>query len=275
MGSAYNYCYDALKELLQCADITRRYCNSFSGTMLVDGKYLKVKGYEREIPVIYGVDYYTHDIPHYLFSIAENYASCDEFFRDLLLLKYPLQNLVTDDNPNIRDACLKIYPRTTVQLCTNHYKENLRRTLQSRRDGNEYYAQFMREITALFAKKRSRQEFDTHAGKIYLRYQENTVLKHLLIEMDRRKEILNGHWFNKEVPQTNNLIEALNSHLEGRLKTIKGFESFEHADLWLNAYFIHRRLTKFTDCTKKFKELNGKCSLEMTLKSWKSLPKIF
>jgi transposase-like protein len=241
--------------------------------MLVDAKYLKVKGYEREIPVIYGVDYYTHDIPHYLFSIAENYASYDEFFRDLLLLKYPLQNIVSDDNSSIRDACTRIYPRAVAQLCLNHYKESLRRTLQSRK--NEYYGKFIQEIEQLFTKKRSRQEFDTHATRIFLRYQQDPVLKTLLIEMDRRKELLNGHWFNKEIPQTNNLIECLNSHLEGRLKTIKGFESFEHADHWLNAYFLRRRTKPFTDCTKKFKDLNGKCALEVTLMSHKTLPQIF
>jgi transposase-like protein len=241
--------------------------------MLVDAKYLKVKGYEREIPVIYGVDYYTHDIPHYLFSIAENYASYDEFFRDLLLLKYPLQNLVSDDNSSIRDACVRIYPRAVAQLCLNHYKESLRRTLQSRK--NEYYGKFIHEIEHLFSKKRSRQEFDTHATRIFLHYQHDPVLKTLLVEMDRRKELLSGHWFNKEIPQTNNLIECLNSHLEGRLKTIKGFESFEHADNWLNAYFLRRRTKPFTDCSKKFKNLNGKCALEITLISTKTLPQLF
>lgn len=241
--------------------------------MLVDAKYLKVKGYEREIPVIYGIDYYTHDIPHYLFSVAENYATYDEFFRDLLLLKYPLQNLVSDDNTNIRDACRRIYPNTTAQLCLNHYKENLRRTLQSRK--SEYHSQFISEIVQILTKKRSRQEFDTHATRIYLRYQHDPVLKHILIDMDKRKELLNGHWFNKEIPQTNNLIECLNSHLEGRLKTIKGFESFEHADNWLNAYFLRRRTKPFTSYGRKFKELNGKSSLEITLKSGKSLPQIF
>ena len=147
----YRECKEAWEELKQCADITRTYCNRFSGTLLVDGKYLKVKGYEREIPVLYGVDYYTHDIPHYLLSIGENYQTCDEFFRDLLLLKYPLQNLVCDDNKNIREACARIYPKVVVQLCLNHYKENLRRQLQSRK--NTYYGKFMSEITRLFSKK--------------------------------------------------------------------------------------------------------------------------
>ena len=97
----------------------------------------------------------------------------------------------------------------------------------------------------------------------------------ILLEMQQRIDVLCAHWYNRDIPQTNNLIEALNSHLEGRLKTIKGFESFEHADSWLNAYFLRRRTKLFTDCINKFKYLNGKSALEVTLKEGKSMPKIF
>ncbi len=71
---------------------------------------------------------------------------------------------------------------------------------------------------------------------------------------------------HRHIPQTTNLIESYNSHLEGRLKTIKGFESFTHADNWLNAYFLRRRLKPFTDCSGKFATLNGTCSMEQTMK---------
>lgn len=169
--------------------------------------------------MLYGVDYYTHDIPTYLFSIGENYQTCDEFFRDLRLLNYPLQNLVCDDNKNIYQACSHTYPKVVTQLCLNHYKENLRRILQSRRQGNEYYAKFMYEITQLFAKKRSRVEFNTHATKS--RYAVCSLVQ-------------------------------------------QGNTSFDHADNWLNSYFLRRRLRPFTDCNKKFKELNGKISLQQT-----------
>ncbi|MCX6779279.1 MAG: AAA family ATPase, partial [Candidatus Magasanikbacteria bacterium] len=47
-----------------------------------------------------------------------------------------------------------------------------------------------------------------------------------------------------------------------RLKTIKGFKSFKHADLWLNAYFVRRRYKPYTDCGEHFKKLNGKRSID-------------
>ncbi|MBD3279439.1 MAG: hypothetical protein GF390_01875 [Candidatus Pacebacteria bacterium] len=77
------------------------------------------------------------------------------------------------------------------------------------------------------------------------------------------------------MPTTTNLIECFNSHLQGRLKTIKGFESFKHADLWLNAYFLRRRTKKFTDCRGKFRNLNGKTSLFKAKKPGIDLPVFF
>lgn len=87
-----------------------------------------------------------------------------------------------------------------------------------------------------------------------------------MLDIAKRSGELTAYTEIPNVPRTTNLIESLNSHLQGRLKTIKGFKSFKTAKLWLNAYFIRRRLKPFTDCTKQFKNLNGKSSLEITLK---------
>ncbi|OGC50590.1 hypothetical protein A2716_05305 [candidate division WWE3 bacterium RIFCSPHIGHO2_01_FULL_40_23] len=101
--SAYRKCLEALRKLPHCADITRRYCSKYSGILLVDGKFVKVKEYNYKIPVVYGIDFLTHDIPTYLLTIAENYLSFLKFFQSLRLLKYPLRSIVSDDN-------LLIYP---------------------------------------------------------------------------------------------------------------------------------------------------------------------
>ena len=70
------------------------------------------------------------------------------------------------------------------------------------------------------------------------------------------------------------MIECYNSHLNRRLKTIKGFKSFKHAKLWLNGYFIRRRLKKLTDCGGRFKKLNGRCSLQIASKNEIDISKI-
>lgn len=260
--TAYRSCMNALKELPHCADLTRKYCNRFSGHLLVDGKYIKVKGYDRKIPVIYGIDYLTHDIPTYLLTVGENYASCISFFSSLRLLEYPLQALICDENVNIYEACLNIYPKTNVQLCQNHFKENIRKNLSVRTDVT--YRYFMSKIQYLFESKRSLNEFNHIARLILNEFSNYLVCVKVMLDIEHKKHFLLGHLAEKPIPRTTNLIESFNSHLNGRLKTIKGFESFNHADYWMNGYFIRRRLKKFTDCISKFKNLNGKCSIELS-----------
>ena len=265
-STAYRRSNQELGKLLHCADITRRYCNRFCGMLLVDGKYIAVKGYERKIPVFYGIDYLTHDIPHYVLSVAENYSTCHSFFKSLRLLNYPLQAIVSDDNVNIYQACSTVYPEAVTQLCQNHYKESIRKILSIRTDPT--YLPFMREVEELFSKRRSVQEFNRLAGKVYYRFSQDETCRNILLDIQKRLPMLLAYTSLPQIPKTTNLIESYNSHLEGRLKTIKGFESFKHADAWLNAYFIRRRLKPFTDCSAKFHHLNGKCSLQLSLKPY-------
>lgn len=264
VGSAYTKAARCLKSLPHCADITRTYCTRFSGVLLVDGKYVAVKRYDRKIPVLYGIDYETHDIPTYILSKAENYQTCFSFFQSLRLLNYPLQAVVCDDNNNIYDAARAVYPNVIIQLCQNHYLEGIRNNLQVRTDPT--YGIFMRELEKLFHQKRSPEEFSHVAGRLWKKYNADPRTASVLLDIQKRMDLLCGYMRLPHVPRTTNLIESYNSHLQARLKSIKGFESFTHADHWLNAYFLHRRLKKFTDCEKRFRYLNGYASLQKTMK---------
>ena len=73
-------------------------------------------------------------------------------------------------------------------------------------------------------------------------------------------------------PNTTNIIESYNSHLQGRLKTIKGFQGFDSARRWLNAYLVRRRTKTLTDCKGKFKHLNKHASLELSIKKQAQWP---
>ena len=224
---------------------------------------MRVKGYERKIPVFYGIDYLTHDIPTYVFSVAENYSTCYKYFSSLRLLKYPLQAVVSDDNTVIFEACHAVYPKAITQLCTNHYKETIRANLGVRVD--DTYREFMGEVESLFKHRISLSEFQVRGQKIYRRYGSDPVAVSVLTDIARRMPELTAYTNIPRVPQTTNLIESYNSHLEGRLKTIKGFESFTYANNWLNTYFLRRRTKKLTDCGRPFKNLNGRCSLEESM----------
>lgn len=264
-----------LKNLPHLADITRKYCSKFSGILEVDGKYVEIKGYERKMPVIYGVDYQTHDIPTYTLSETESYQALLSFFGSLRLLNYPLQAVVCDENTNIYEAARYVYPNVITQLCQNHYKENIRRSLDL--TVNISYQLFMKKVESLFSFKRSPDDFNRCAKNIFNQYKADNLCIAIMVDIDKHQPLLNG-WRNGKglsIPTTTNLIESFNSHLQGRLKTIKGFETFHHADRWLNGYFLRRRLKKFTGCKGKFRSLNGWSSLHKSKKPDVDIPPYF
>lgn len=117
MGTVYAHVIQYFKNLPHCADITRAYCSRFCGVIVTDGKFLRIKGFERKIPVIYGLDYETHDIPTYLLAVSESYRACVHYFGSLKLLNYPLLAVVADENINIFEACTAVYPKAIHQLC--------------------------------------------------------------------------------------------------------------------------------------------------------------
>ena len=246
-------------------DITKQFCDRFCGILVVDGKYIAVKGYERKIPLLWGLDYLSHDIPVYRFAPSESYQAWLKYFGYLKTIKYPLKMVVCDDNENIRRAARYIFPNVLVQLCQNHFLENIRRELHSRTD--DKYKPFIAELKReLFSSKIMIETFRKRSYKLFKKYVKDEKIVKQLLKINEYTQELTAANYLRKAPRTTNIIESFNSHLQGRLKTIKGFESFQSADKWINAYILRRRLKKFTDCCNKFRYLNGKTSLSRTCK---------
>lgn len=253
--------------------MTRGYCNRFCGYLVFDGKYVAVAGYEKKIPLLWGVDFLTHDIPVYRLAIKENYANCLEYFRLLKSVDYPLKYLVCDDNEAIKMAAIYVYPKVVIQTCLNHYKENMRKDLGVR--SSREYQDFMKRVESLFLPRLDFVSFTRGLFDIYVEFKADQRCVYWIEDVRRKEtELLASNQFTN-VPRTTNLIESYNSHLQARLKAIKGFNSFHSANRWLNGYVLRRRVKPFTDCNHNFKHLNGKCSLEKTLKRGLKLPNLF
>lgn len=105
------------------------------------------------------------------------------------------------------------------------------------------------------------------AGRRLLhQYKGQDIPLHVLVSIAKEGSRLTAAGDVHGALATTNIIESYNPHLQGRLKTIKGFESFQSAKQCLNAYIIKLRFTKFTDCGEIFRHLNGKTSISQTLK---------
>ena len=246
----------------------------------MDGKFVAVKGYDRKIPFIYGIDYLTHDIPICMLAPSENYTAMLQYFTKLKNTGYDLQALICDDNDSIRMAAKTVYPGVIVQLCHVHFLEGIRRTLKVRSE--ETYRSFLADLKEkifdlpYLGQANLERHIRWRAPRHYDDALKIATLEHIFDYSD----LLTGYvraekLFHNGCPRTTNIIEGCNKQLNGRLKTIQGFQSFQTAERWLSAWILQRRITPFTDCRKKFRQLNGLCSLEKTRMKKFTLPKLF
>ncbi|MBI5414586.1 transposase [Candidatus Peregrinibacteria bacterium] len=266
--------FQELQNLPHNNDLTKKYCDRFCGILVVDGKYVNVKGYEQKIPLLWGLDYLSHDIPVFTLAPSESYQSWLKYFGYLKSIRYPLQIVICDDNENIQQAARYIFPGVMIQICQNHFLENIRRDLSVRTE--EKYRGLVFDLKReLFTVKLTRPDFAKRAFKLLKKYEGNQIALNVIVRIHQRFMDLTAASLIPHAPTTTNIIESYNSHLQARLKSIKAFQSFPGASKWLNGYILRRRYRKFTDCGKKFRSLNGKTSISQTLKKGTILPLLF
>ncbi len=274
VAQVYRKVKEEMDQLPENTWLSSEYGQRWSGRLNIDGKYVKVKGYDRKIPFIYCIDFLTHDIPVGILAPSENEEAFSKLFSLLKACRYPLQIAICDDTSALKPALLRFYPNARIQICQNHYLENIRQRLQIRT--LEKYRRFFGDMQVAFSPKLHPARRNAYLSQMFNYWgRKDTQLQLIMIEiMARRDELFAYNFKMNQCPNTNNIIEAFNSHIQARLKSIKGFESFHSAERWLNAWMIRRRTKPFTDCDRPFKHLNGKTSLETVLKIDKSFPKI-
>jgi hypothetical protein len=321
---------------------------NYGGNLVLDGKSIPVKEAlditnikNGKIPrsrkqikirklrtIVWGIDYTTHDIPHFEFGESENGLVLNDYFIKLKFIKYPLISLTVDDKREIKTAIKRHYPDCIIQLCTKHYLSKISRKLkidyikikirarekqidklfddviETKNDYLPYtrswsikrITKLINEVLELNFKYELLLDFQKNIKAIICAKEYQTAIYRIeslekyfmlrILDKNRMrdkfdkehvfivKKLFNDFLENKKyllsylkhsilnIPRTTNLIEGLNSQLELRINSIKGFELDKTAQHYVNAWIIKRRFTKFTDCKKKFKKLNKKNPLE-------------
>jgi hypothetical protein len=269
----WRICEEELKKLPNNNQFTFNYCNQFSNTFVFDGKYFNVSGQESDWVLLWGIDYFRHDIPVMLVAPSESYQAWSKCFVYLRIINHYPQLIVCDDNTNLKMAARKNFPEVRIQTCFNHFKENIRRDLKVRSEVT--YKVFMRRIEEVLTEKMNDESMNKKLFALYRDYSYDPVALSVLTNIQRYREELTAYRGIPQSPVTSNIIEGLNSHLEARLVSLRSFQSPTHAKLWMNGYVLKRRYTKFTDCRGKFKHLNGKTGVSMTKKPEVDLPTFF
>ena len=258
----------------ECLEITLQYCEYMSGILIIDGKYVKLRGYKKKIPFIYAIDYETHDILFGILAPAEDETTFLQFFQTLKELHYPLRVVVADDRTSVPLALKQVYPDVPLQLCLNHYVENIREQLHIRTD--ETHRHFFRSLKKyVFDEYENDEKLNAALHHVWTEHCKNIPLRQaIVLQIDKRRKELFIYKTIPNCPNNTNLIELFNSHFNPRLKLLKGFKNKPHALLWLNGLLLRRRTKPFTDCGPKFRHLNRKCSLQMSMKKQAEWPEI-
>ena len=271
--SAYRICFDELKRLPNNNEFTFKHCARFSSVFVFDGKYVNVVGYDQGMVLLWGIDYFRHDIPIITVSSSESFQSWARFFSYFRIISHHPTLLVCDDNTNLKMAARLKFPAVKIQTCYNHFKENIRRALKVRSD--KTYRKFMDRIESVLSKKISDETLNHWLWLLYRDFKHDPVCLEILTNIEKYKTELTAYRNIPQAPVTTNIVEGMNGHLEARLTSIRSFQSPLHARLWLNAYILKRRFTKFTDCRGKFRYLNGKTGVDMTKKQGVDIPRYF
>lgn len=270
---AWRICEEELKKLPNNNQFTFNYCSQFSNTFVFDGKYFNVASEEYDWTLLWGVDYFRHDIPIIYVAPTESYQAWSKFFFYFRIINHHPQLLVCDDNTNLKLAARKNFPSVRIQTCFNHFKENVRRELKVRSD--DTYKGFMRRIEQVLTEKLSDEAMNKKLSSLYRDFEHDVVAVSVLTNIERYYSELTGYRGIPGAPVTTNMIEGLNSHLEARLQSLRSFQTVSHAKLWMNGYVLKRRLTVYTDCRGKFRSINGKRGVDLTQKPDIDLPTFF
>ena len=269
----WRICEEELKKLPNNNEFTFQYCDRFSQVLVCDGKYFNVADQDEDWVLLWGFDYFRHDIPVITIAPSENYQTWSRFFSYFRIINNYPRLVVCYDCTTEKMAARAIFPGVKIQTCYNHFKENMKRGLRIRSD--EQYRPFMHRIEGVLTGKRTDEDRNRKLFALYRDYCQDPVCVTVLTNIAKYKEELLAYRGIPQAPLTSNIIEGMNSHIEARLHSLRSFQTVAHAKLWFNGYILKRRFTKYTDCRGKFRHLNGKTGVEMTKKLKVDIPSYF
>jgi hypothetical protein len=122
--NAWRICDSELKKLPDNNKFTFNFCSRFSQILVCDGKYFNIAWESSDWVLLWGFDYFKHDIPVILLAPSESYASWAKFFTYFRIINNYPRLVVCDDNVNEKLAAREKLPGVKIQACYNHFKEN-------------------------------------------------------------------------------------------------------------------------------------------------------
>lgn len=239
---------------------------AWSGYLAIDGDTCRVFRFKEHL--LLAVDIGTRDIPHAILAKHDDAAS---WITLLTLLKeqlhYPIKGIVSDGDYAIICAVHQVFPGIRHQVCVRHFENEMFRFLRYRQHRVRVDAKlaqiFMHHLhNVLYA--RNIYDYKWELSKL-LEHKplQHPDLKDAIIKLQSAYQFLTPHFFDRNIPRTNNIAENAISQLDLKINQIVKFQSHETAWMTIKLLISWYRFKKFSGCRKRNCANNGKAPLEL------------
>lgn len=276
--------HQGVRNLASSEWIAKRFQPTWSGILVVDGKFVKVwdrlesvmrpsdffsETMRRAMHMkvwLCGIDSGTGDLPHYDLADEETKVDLVLYFKKLKEIGYVLNVLVCDGNEDIVSAARKVFGSAfLVQRCTRHFVEGQKRKAIEASCKDHLLVLECITLIQKIIEASSLAESCHYIEDLKRRNFRHPVCRLLIADFKQHSTVLTTHLFHPElhIPHTSNEIENLFKQLGLRLTSFGRFGHWIYARDYLNAWALLRRCTPFTDCRGERRCRNGKSPLQL------------
>lgn len=275
--TAYNHIQAVCKRTKFPWELSQELSPTWSGYLLIDSDEVIVHNQHQYLLV--AVDSGTRDIPSALLSQHQGVAQWEQLLDTLHSIQYPFKAIISDGFPSILSAVKNKHPQVPHQLCVKHFYDETYRFFRYR----PFRMHLDSKLTELFMNLLHpvvfAQSYAHHRGEL------NHLLNHPKLSHPAFKEpiqrlryylpYLTRYLFDRNIPQTTNIIENVIGQLDLKLNPIIKFGSHESAWNTIKSVIAWYRFKKFSNCRKRYQHHNGKTPLELAGVKLKNTPWIY
>jgi transposase-like protein len=262
--------YDHIQEVCQRAkmpwELSKELNPTWSGYIAIDSNTINVFKFKKHLQI--SVDTGTRDIPN---AILAHHDDAPNWTLMLTMLKdqlsYPFKGIVSDGDSSIISAVNSALPNIKHQICVRHFENEMYRFLQYRKHRirvdaklSKLFMKYLHEV--LYAKNIYDYKYELY------RLLKHSKLKHpdlkdAVTKLQHAYKYLTPHFFDRNIPRTNNIAENVISQLDLKINQIVKFQSHETAWNTIKLLISWYRFKKFSSCRKRNRKNNGHSPLEL------------
>lgn len=233
-----------------------------SGYYALDGTYLKYRGRDFVLLIIFDVKYL--DILAWQIAIQETEQSYTKLLEKVeTKTRQNVKGLYCDGDPGLLKALKTQFPGTPIQLCVFHKLTRSKQIIPFVRARSELDREIRKKVCAvLFAQTKDAAINNLKELKRFARQHEShEKLQQIIGVLKRNFKLLLTHFDHPEMSPYNNVLEGFNYIVKRKTNLMKGFKKPVNISKWIKLIMLDWRFHKIS--SSRILKRNGKSPLEL------------